>query len=182
MDTDRNLLVGVLALQVGLIDNSQFAEACGAWAARRDRPLADLLVERGWLTTASRGLVEQLLSQRLTRTAGDVRASLADSLARLPRQDVQRALAVLNDPALDASIAPGEDSRPLESTVVPVPSRERYTRLRLHARGGLGQVWLGRDRGLNREVAIKELRPEYTAAVYEARFLAEAQITGQLEH
>jgi hypothetical protein len=44
MDTDRNLLFGVLALQADLIDNTRFAEACAAWAARKDLALADLLV------------------------------------------------------------------------------------------------------------------------------------------
>jgi hypothetical protein len=33
MDTDRNLLFGVLALQLDLITLQQFGEACGAWAA-----------------------------------------------------------------------------------------------------------------------------------------------------
>src|SRR5437868_5923815 len=34
MDTDRNLLFGVLALQVDLIDPARFAEVCSAWAAK----------------------------------------------------------------------------------------------------------------------------------------------------
>jgi hypothetical protein len=32
------------------LDPSRFAEACNAWSARKDTPLADLLVERGWLS------------------------------------------------------------------------------------------------------------------------------------
>src|SRR5262249_40856506 len=60
---------------------------------------------------------------------------------------------------------------------------ERYQLTRLHAKGGIGQVWLARDASLGREVALKELRPERAANpdVW-ARFLAEARITGQLEH
>src|SRR5207248_1712923 len=59
----------------------------------------------------------------------------------------------------------------------------RYTMTRLHAEGGLGRVWLARDGDLNREVALKEIKPE-GAEHPEAwrRFLKEAQITGQLEH
>jgi serine/threonine protein kinase len=59
----------------------------------------------------------------------------------------------------------------------------RYVRTRLHAEGGIGQVWLAHDENLGRDVALKELRcdrDENPAAV--ARFLAEARITGQLEH
>ena len=47
MDAERNLLFGVLALQGDLIDWGQFAAACTAWAAGKDRPPAHLLHERG---------------------------------------------------------------------------------------------------------------------------------------
>ena len=64
MDTDRNLLFGVLALQADLLSAARFAEACTAWSSQKDRPLADLLVidqrvsgekaqrELGWRPTA----------------------------------------------------------------------------------------------------------------------------------
>jgi tetratricopeptide (TPR) repeat protein len=62
-------------------------------------------------------------------------------------------------------------------------TRGRYTMTHLHAKGGIGQVWLARDVDLGREVALKEIRPERSGSngVW-ARFLAEARITGQLEH
>src|SRR5262249_24075368 len=74
---DRNLLFGVLALQLDLLDARRFAEACSAWATRKDTPLADLLVERGWLTAADRADVERLLERKLRKQGGDARASLA---------------------------------------------------------------------------------------------------------
>ena len=49
MGADGNLLFGVLALQADLLTPARFAGACSAWAARKDAPLADLLVECGWL-------------------------------------------------------------------------------------------------------------------------------------
>jgi serine/threonine-protein kinase len=59
----------------------------------------------------------------------------------------------------------------------------RYDRIRLHATGGIGRVWLARDSNLGRDVALKELRPETAAdAAIASRFIEEAQITGQLEH
>jgi hypothetical protein len=40
MSTDQNLLFGVLALQADFLDAARFAEACSAWAARKDTPQA----------------------------------------------------------------------------------------------------------------------------------------------
>jgi WD40 repeat protein/serine/threonine protein kinase len=60
------------------------------------------------------------------------------------------------------------------------------TRFRIQgllARGGIGQVMRAVDSELNREVAVKEIQPAL-ANNHEvrARFLREAEITGQLEH
>jgi eukaryotic-like serine/threonine-protein kinase len=65
----------------------------------------------------------------------------------------------------------------------PAPTQNRYARTRVHARGGIGRVWLARDADLGRDVALKELLPEHANKPgLWARFLAEARITGQLEH
>jgi tetratricopeptide (TPR) repeat protein/tRNA A-37 threonylcarbamoyl transferase component Bud32 len=56
----------------------------------------------------------------------------------------------------------------------------RYTAERFHARGGMGEVWLAADGEIGRLVALKKLRPERVTE--KDRFLAEAQIQGQLEH
>jgi len=54
LDTDRNLLFGVVALQADLLDADQFIRACTLWTTRKEVPLADLLVELGWLTDADK--------------------------------------------------------------------------------------------------------------------------------
>jgi serine/threonine-protein kinase len=184
METDRNLLFGVLALQADLLTPSRFAEACTAWSARKGTPLADLLVEHGWLTPADRTDVQKLLDRKLARHHGDARAGLAEvttdaikrSLAAVADPDVRQSLAGLSPSAVDGHV--------LLSTSDYLPeARERYTLSRLHATGGIGRVWLARDGSLGRDVALKELRPERAGnpAVW-ARFLKEAQVTGQLEH
>src|SRR5579884_852862 len=58
-----------------------------------------------------------------------------------------------------------------------------YRDLRLHARGGLGMVFEAHDAALGRRVALKFIRPEYAdLADSQRRFLAEAEVTGRLEH
>jgi tRNA A-37 threonylcarbamoyl transferase component Bud32 len=181
-DTDRNLLFGALALQAALIDNDQFAETCAAWTTRKSTPLAELLVERGLLTPEEKQEIERLVQRHLKRHAGDVRASLAAVVGEAAR----RSLADVADPEVQRSLSglPARGGRDPGGTIAHVPAgRSRYTPTRLHAKGGIGQVWLARDVDLRRDVALKELqedRAEDRASMQ--RFLAEAQITGQLEH
>jgi serine/threonine protein kinase/tetratricopeptide (TPR) repeat protein len=56
----------------------------------------------------------------------------------------------------------------------------RYLLTAFHARGGMGEIWRCQDATIGREVALKRLVSDRPAA--RQRFLAEAQITGQLEH
>ncbi len=58
--------------------------------------------------------------------------------------------------------------------------QNRYVIRKFHARGGMGEVWVSEDSRLGREVALKKLSVAGRHA--KERFLAEAQVTGQLEH
>ncbi|HEV3120879.1 MAG TPA: serine/threonine-protein kinase [Isosphaeraceae bacterium] len=182
MDADRNLLFGVLALQGDLIDAAQFVEACTAWANHKAKPLADLLVERGWINPDDRAHIDYFLARKLRKHEGDAHKSLME----VAGAGVQNILAELNDPEVQRSMAgmsKGEGHVMLSTVGYTPETRERYTLTRLHAKGGLGQVWLARDSNLGREVALKELRPERASdPTVWSRFLEEARITGQLEH
>ena len=85
-------------MQADLLDSNRFAEACSAWAVRKDTPLASLLVERGWQTPEDRDRVEQVLQRKLKKHSGDVRASLAEgrySIASATRRSTTPSPAVL---------------------------------------------------------------------------------------
>jgi serine/threonine protein kinase len=59
----------------------------------------------------------------------------------------------------------------------------RYRRLRFHARGGLGELFVAHDEELNREVALKEIQEVLARdPISRSRFLAEAEVTASLEH
>jgi formylglycine-generating enzyme required for sulfatase activity/tRNA A-37 threonylcarbamoyl transferase component Bud32 len=182
-DIDRNLLFGVLAMQRDMIDQPQFAEACSVWALGIDRPLADVLIERGWITNEDRSDLERDIERKLRKHRGDVRATLG----AVAGADARDAIRAVDHPEVRKSLSglPPAQGHVLIETLAP-PNRQegsRYTLTRLHAEGGLGKVWVARDGDLNREVALKEIRPEGgDHAETWRRFLKEAQITGQLEH
>jgi PAS domain S-box-containing protein len=181
MYTDRNLLFAVLALQADLIDSREFVEACSLWTSRKNVPIAELLIERGWIQPADRVHVDYLLERKLQKHGGNTRASLASV-----SNDVKRSLAALEDTDIQCSLAdiPEADASESGATIDHVSdAQQRYTLACLHATGGIGRIWEARDNQLGRNVALKELRPERAGnAVLWERFLREAQITGQLEH
>jgi serine/threonine-protein kinase len=199
VDADRNLLFGLMALQTDAITRDQFVDACALWANRKDRPLGEILVERGWLTLEDKADVDRFVDRRLARHGGDVRASVADLVARPPHVSLVAAEDTAVRHTLAGWIGSGDlaqaqrsppapqlaQSEPIRMSTIGLPrdSRDRYTLNRLHARGGIGQVWLARDPVLGRDVALKELRPDQADnPLITARFVHEAQVTGQLEH
>ncbi len=192
IDTDRNLLFGVLALQGEMIDAGQLAEACTAWSTRKEQGLADILIERGWISSDDRRLVEQLLERRLKKHSGDAHQSLTAAATGSP--DVMATLdgirTRMGDDEIKRSLGDVKRTGGAGGTIEylsmlsqPADTRDRYTLTTLHAKGGIGQVWLARDAAMDREVALKELRPDRSDNdALLRRFFQEARITGQLDH
>ncbi|GIW86485.1 MAG: hypothetical protein KatS3mg108_0809 [Isosphaeraceae bacterium] len=204
---DRQLLLAVLALRDDLIDTRLFSDLCARAALDPTRSLAELLVEHG-VAPEDRDALLRKLERKLARHRGDPRLTLgAEATAevrtvlRSVAPDALRETEAILPPVTRHSIAetvvaPAESSaaetvvvdsgRLVREELIPRSDSEhpnRYTLTRVHAQGGLGKVWIARDTDLNREVALKEIRPD-RADNPEAwrRFLKEAQVTGQLEH
>jgi eukaryotic-like serine/threonine-protein kinase len=190
MTAERDLLFGLLALQIGLIDQGQLVAAFQAWTRDKARPLADQLAGRGDLDPEDRQAVEGLVARHLNRH-GDA----AQSLASLDIGGSTRArLARLGDPDIEATLGPvgprrgsSQDGEADRTRTYDVGTAEdngrRFRVLRPHARGGLGAVFVALDEELHREVALKRILDEHADdPASRARFLLEAEVTGGLEH
>jgi eukaryotic-like serine/threonine-protein kinase len=198
MDADWNLRFGLRAVEAGKINTTQLGEAISLWLEGGAGSLGDVLTERGWISAESRTEIETRIDE-----------SIADDSAQMPRtpRGTPGEMSTLgHQPGASGGpptqpMGPALDGPPTEpqlaetelqhwgarAHVPPVngtpASRDRYTIDRFLAKGGIGQVWLARDGHLERDVALKELRPDRANDAHTvARFIEEARITGQLEH
>lgn len=186
---DRNLLLGVLALQMDFVGRDELIAAMHAWVLEKATPLGQVLVQRGALSADTQALLEALVDKHLVLHGGQAEKSLA---AVSPVPAVQAALQHIADPDLQESLGhvgrdDGRAVDPLRTRTLAAAETDvagpRFQILRPHARGGLGEVFVARDEELHREVALKEIQQRHAHhADSRTRFVMEAEITGGLEH
>jgi serine/threonine-protein kinase len=191
---DRHLLFGLLALQNDLIDQGQLMLAFQAWTRDKSRSLGEHLEARGDLAPAKRALLGALAEVHLEAHDGDVEKSLA--AVRVDRS-TRASLAALGEPEIDSRLARAvrskncqaaqadDDSDRTSSLSVGAATSDgqRFRLLRPHAQGGLGEVFVALDAELHREVALKQILEKHADDPdSRQRFVAEAEITGGLEH
>lgn len=195
--TDRNLLVGILALQMELIDQTKLIGAMKAWIFQKSTNLEDILVQQGFINQESKEFLRAMAEKHIELHNNDAGKSIA---ALSSASSVQEQLANLNDADVGQTLGRIADLRATDATLLnsdSVPDHEqtrvmgvspdggnlRFRILRPHAKGGLGQVSVAEDKELHREVALKEIQDQYSHdPASRNRFMMEAEVTGRLEH
>lgn len=188
--SDRNLLIGILALQMDFIDSDQLIGAMREWVDDKSKPLDGLLEAQGFIDEQTRKLLVALVDRHIQLHENQVDKSIAsiglasrvcNMLGKLEDDDVNKTLKFVSGtkdghPAVDKTVTLDYLSRPDSAGM-------RFRIVRPHDQGGIGTVSVAVDNELHREVALKEIQQQF-ASNEEARerFTLEAEITGGLEH
>jgi serine/threonine-protein kinase len=190
--SDRNLLIGILALQMDFITRDQLVTGMANWVIDKSKALDEVLLDNKAIDAPTRDLLLALVNKHLEVHQGDPQQSLAalssvdsslrDELRSISDSHITATLPILGSGRTGESSASDAE---LSTTIgLGAPSSElRFRILRPHAKGGLGQVFVAFDKELHREVALKEIQDQHAdAPEARARFSMEAEITGRLEH
>ena len=186
-NSGKSLLYGILAFQLGIIDRTALVTAFNTWVKSKSQPISATLTELNLLSDHLRELLDALVEEGLRLHGGSPEKCLA-ALSTIG--SIREELEEIGDDDLHATLGhlPAETTQPShrgqQSAVTASPQTDgRFRVIKVHAKGGLGQVSVAVDQELSREVALKELQNKFADDEQNrARFVLEAEITGGLEH
>ena len=190
----RGKLFAAFARRLGYVTEGQLDLACQARRRDPSRELADILVAQGAIDDRNRAIIEEVVESQLALHAGNAEACFAGIL---DKGWVPTALFADGSEPPTAAGAPMGPEPPvvaweekhadaLTETVTLgsyTSGGSRYELLERKFSGGMGEVWIARDRELNREVLLKQVLPQLAENVRNrGRFLREARTGAILEH
>lgn len=175
MSVAEDFLVAFVALHADPASRSAVVAALPEWS-KSNESILDLVRRIGALDSRKVAELEATVRSRLAHFDGDANRAfegLFRSLFQLNNRDRSRSFFL--------ALTDGDGSTPKSGLAMAHVAR--FRRERVHAVGGLGQVWLAQDPILGRRIALKEIRPELrNRPELVQRFVREAKITGRLQH
>ena len=188
--TDRNLLFGILALQMDFITRDALITAMKTCEKEKEKSVGQVLQSQGSLAGDDDRLLNVLVGRFMEIHDNNARRCLAAvTTVNAIRNDLEQ----IGDKELSLTLdfvakseeetAQGPDGAIPHAAGAACCGGARFRLLKFHARGGLGEVWVARDIELNREVALKQIQEKQADSLQNrTRFLHEAEVTGRLEH
>ena len=196
----RDILLGVIAIQLGQATAQQVMAAASAFFADPSRSIPERLLAEGALSPEQLRALEDLVDEAVRAHGGDLHEA-SRSLGASEGLPASSGGSVrvgeegedsLAETVIRSNRVPAIEHGATPTLEVPeVPGRYRFGPDPEIGRGGIGRVLVAFDESVGREIAVKELLagsgslPGSTSArtvEAEARFLREARVTGQLEH
>ena len=192
----RTSLLVAFALQMDVVVKAQLSAALLEWAGTPGRLLGDILLSRGAIDASGLERLQRIVELERRR---DELLENVDSLAVLdPTRGLEKAKGTrdfnrpsthietfLRDPAeYDpfATLPPAAFAAVLERQNR-IVEENRYQIVRPFSNGNLSDIYVAKDIHLNREVALKTIKPVHAdRALILDRFILEAEITGGLQH
>lgn len=182
---DRNLLFGILAVQLDYVRSQHFMDAANQWMLQKQTSIGEILVAKGVLAAADCDFLNTIVDKQIARSGSPQKSLEHIQATSAEMSDLTSANGIRT--ALNSATAHKADSEELTIALPPAGDisiiGQRFNLIRELARGGLGELFVAMDRELDREVAVKKIIEERRSSQdILDRFLAEAKITGGLEH
>ena len=150
--TDRNLLFGILALQMNFITRDALITAMKTCAKEKDKPLGQVLQSQGALAEDDDGLLNSLVRRFMENHDNNARRCLAavttvnairNDLEKIGDHDLSLTLDFVANSV--GQTEPGPDTTDPHAAGTADFGSSRFRLLRFHDRGGLGEVWVAQD-------------------------------------
>ncbi|MCA9034823.1 MAG: protein kinase [Planctomycetaceae bacterium] len=176
---ERDLLLAAKAVDQEIITPADLARAIAEWNQNLKVPLLKCLESCSSLNDERRRQLQNLFDSFDDSLDVEIAESIEDSVFG----KLNDVLADAGNEPVKASIAKWSGLATGGRVLQLVSENHRFEIIAEHARGGLGEVLLARDRQLNRKVALKRIREKWADNEHaRSRFQLEAEITGRLEH
>jgi serine/threonine-protein kinase len=179
---DECFLFCTLAITLDILSAAQVEEIVEAWSNDSGLTIAKFAVTRGFITEQQCEILNAAVGQLVPNDEEGPQSSIVEDMAA--DEDVQALLQEFK--GKDINMADFFGLANSGESVVSnfgLQQTDRFDVLHSHAKGGLGEIFLAKDKELNREVAIKKIQNWHSDNSESCeRFILEAEITGRLEH